>query len=179
MGRAMSISPDEGPVRSDEPIDNSDLHLDDSDLHLFDRIGGMYRTADPVPSELYTRVRFAFDLRNAERELATICAKLEPDLAVRGTEQTRTVSFEGESITITITITPCDGTFTLDGWLTPSGSLSVEVLSSGSCCGTRSDDHGRFVIENVPPGEMQIAVHPSPDGSVALSRIVVTQPLVL
>lgn len=168
----MNISPDEGPVRSDELID-------DSDLDLFDRISGLYRTADPVPPELYTRVRFAFDLRNAERELATICTNLESDLAVRGTEQTRTVSFEGESITITITITPCDGTFILDGWLTPSGSLGVEMRTPRSCWWTKSDDHGRFVIENVPPGEVQIAVHPSPDGSIALPRIVVTQPLVL
>jgi len=139
----------------------------------------LYQAVDPVPSTLYTRVRFALDLDNVERELATVCADLKL-AAVRGVDQARTITFECQLLTIAITIS-VTGTdrYRLDGWIAPPASLPVEILSAGSRLQTSSDDGGRFVFEDVPTGETQLAVLPVSGGPVELVNPVVTQPIVL
>jgi hypothetical protein len=139
----------------------------------------LYRTIDPVPSTLYSRVRFALDLDNVEHELAIMCADLEL-AAVRGADQARTITFECQVLTIAVTIT-ATGTdrYRLDGWIAPPASLPVEARSAGSCLRASSDDGGRFVFEDVPTGEMQLAVLPVSGGPVELVNPVVTQPIVL
>ena len=140
----------------------------------------LYCSADPVPPQLYDRVRFALDLADAEHELALICAELGPALAVRGTEKTRTVTFESELITITITITAGDGGLSrFDGWLSPGGRLEVELRAAGHRRRIETDDDGRFVIEGIPPGQVQLAVSSTPNGTVTLPRTIVTQAIVL
>src|SRR5262249_9279757 len=46
--------------------------LDSLDRTLLAQIREMYDSADPVPAELYGRVRFAIDVENADRELAQL-----------------------------------------------------------------------------------------------------------
>jgi hypothetical protein len=63
--------------------------------------------------------------------------------------------------------------------LAPPGGLRVELRSGGQRRQTDSDDGGRFVFEEVAPGEMQLAVLPVAGAAVELTRAVVTQPIVL
>jgi hypothetical protein len=145
------------------------------------RIRRLYETADPVPPDLYTRVRFAMDLVGAERELAVISTDLLPAMAVRsGPEGTRTITFEADILTITVTVTTRDdGTCRLDGWAYPGGPLDVEVRAGGTSLTTRTDGTGRFVVDGVPLGEVQLVVTSAPGSPVALPRAVVTQAVVL
>jgi len=142
-------------------------------------IRDLYEAIDPVPSSLHTRVRFALDLDNVERELASVCADMGL-AAVRGTDYARTITFECETLTIAITITATGADrHRLDGWVAPPASLPVEISSAGSRRQTSSDGGGRFVFEDVPAGEMQLAVLPASGGPVELVNPVVTQPIVL
>jgi hypothetical protein len=151
----------------------------DWDDPVLEEIRDLYQAIDPVPSALYTRVRFALDLDNVEHELATMCADLEL-AAVRGSDQVRTITFECQLLTIAVTVT-VTGTdrYRLDGWIAPPASLPVEIRSAGSRLQASSDDGGRFVFEDVPAGEMRLAVLPVSGGPVELVNPVVTQPIVL
>lgn len=172
MESAMTGAPKNG---------QQDSHNRDGDDGIeLGRIRRLYRSADAVPPELYDRVRFALDLGDAERELAMICADLRPALAVRGPEKPRTITFEAELITIIITITGGDrGLSRFDGWLSPGGRLEVELRAAGCRRQIETDDDGRFVLEDIPPGEVQLAVRSTPASTVTLPRTVVTQVIVL
>lgn len=147
---------------------------------LLEEIRKLYEAVDPVPHALYTRIRFALDLDEVEHELATMCADLELTAAVRGSDYTRTMTFECRMLTIAVTITATDtDCYRLDGWIAPPAGLPVEIRSAVSCRQTSSDDGGRFVFEDVPAGEMRLTVLPASGGPVKLVHPVVTQPIVL
>jgi len=159
---------------------DADGETDGIDIAIIDSIRGLYLAADPIPQELFTRVRFALDLDSIERELAMVCADLEVASSVRGPEHARTITFECDSLTIAITISPADTNHNrVDGWLAPAASLPVELRTAGLRLQTMSDDGGRFAFEDVGPGEMQLAVLPAPGSSLAPDTTVVTQPIVL
>jgi hypothetical protein len=146
---------------------------------VLEGIRDLYQAIDPVPSSLHTRIRFALDLDDVERELVGVCADLEL-AAVRGSDQVRTITFECQLLTIAITITVTGADrYRLDGWIAPPASLPVEIRSAGSRLQTSSDDGGRFVFEDVPTGEVQLAVLPVSGGPVELVNPVVTQSIVL
>jgi len=169
----MTNRPPANPAPEDGPVDGTDMAVMES-------ICSLYLAADPVPRELYTRVKFALDLDSVERELARVCADLEVTAAVRGPEHARTITFECDSLTIAITISQT-GTARnrVDGWLAPAASLLVELRTAETHLQTTSDEGGRFAFDDVASGEIQIAVLPLPDSAVELSRAVVTQPIVL
>jgi len=158
---------------------DGDAEMDSGDYEVIDAIHALCQAADPVPRELYVRVRFALDLDGVERELAKICAGLDVS-AVRGPEHTRTITFECGRLTIAITITPT-GTnrHRVDGWLAPAGCLLVELRSAHLRSQIVSDDCGRFAFNDVGSGEMQLAALPTPGSVIDLDRAVVTQPIVL
>lgn len=152
----------------------------DIDIAVLDSIRGLYLRGDPVPQELFTRVRFALELDSVERDLARICEDMEVAAAVRGTEHARTITFECDSLTIAITISPSGNNHNrVDGWLAPAGCLRVELRTPHRCSHTMSDDGGRFAFDDVAAGEMQLAVQPAPGSPVELTRTVVTHPIVL
>lgn len=154
--------------------------LDDVDAAVLNQIKQLYQILDPVPSELYDRVFFAFDLESAEAELATLCDEALAGSSVRATEQTHTMTFDSDAVTITVSVSRTgDGTFRLDGWLAPAGALRLELRTRDLRIQAMSDEAGRFVLDDVSPGEIQLAVHPTPGSGVELSRTVLTPPIVL
>jgi hypothetical protein len=154
--------------------------LDASDIHVLSLVRGVYDAVDPVPAEVYERVRFAFDLAGADRELATLCETLTASAAVRGTERADTLTFESPTMTICVTIgRPGGGVVRLDGWLDPGVSMRVELTSGGLRLHSMSDDSGRFVFDGVAEGEVRLAVHPTPGSPAGLTRPVVTPPFIL
>lgn len=170
---------DGGTVGDSEPFPD-DGELDGGDVAVLDTVRGLCEAADPVPPQLYDRVRFALDLGDVERELATVCDAVEPMVAVRGDEHAKTITFECGQLTIAITITPTGHNRNrVDGYLAPAGALQVELRSGELRAQTRSDDYGRFAFDDVAGGELQLAALPTPGSALYLERAVVTQPIVL
>jgi hypothetical protein len=148
------------------------------------RLRTMYEEADPVPDGLRERVRFAFDLVGADRELATLCEELTlcgPTTRTSGAAGTRTLTFESTHLTICVSVGgPNAGAVRVDGWLDPPVAMRVELTAGGLRVHTMSDEGGRFVFDGVrQAGDARLVVHPTPGSSLELARAVETPPFPL
>lgn len=147
--------------------------LDDLDQAVMDRLARVQDALDPMPADLLDRVRFAMDLESLDVEVARY-ADLAVGAGVRDPEGVRTMSFEAETRSVMITVTPSrDGTVRLDGWVAPASPDVVEVRSpdGGAPLATRCDEQGRFVVDGVRHGIVQVVVRPASGGG---GRSVVT-----
>jgi hypothetical protein len=149
-----------------------------------DSIRELFQTTDPMPPDLPERIRFALALRHLEVEVARVAEADERAVAVRGTECSRTVTFDSDSLTIMIRIDANpDGTARIDGWLAPAQrseiEMKIEMKTGPRSLSAACDEHGRFVFARVPRGTAQLLVRPAPHENGEESRLVVTQPLIL
>jgi hypothetical protein len=167
-------SPDAGSGPS------ADSPLDDLDFRLLDDIREIFQAADPMPPDLPDRIGFFLSLRNPDIELARL---VEEDLAAagaRGSEQSRTITFDSESLTVMIRIDPnADGTVRIDGWLAPPERRDVEVKTVADPLRVSSDEQGRFAFAQVPRGMAQFIVRPAGSGNGEAGSLVVTPALIL
>jgi hypothetical protein len=162
-----------------EPSETAD-GLEPQDRSILDSVRAWYLATDPVPTDLMTRVRFAFDLAGVECELAMISADPPVAAAARGVRQTSTVTFECRTLTIAITITEMDaGRRRVDGWIAPAGRRTVELWQGPLRERTASDEGGRFVFPDASPGRSRLAVYPESTGPASPASGVLTQPFEL
>ncbi len=159
----------------------ADGTLDEFDLRLLDGVREMFQKADPMPADLPERIRFSLALRDLEIEVARIAAEEDPRLiAARGAEQSRTVTFDSDSLTIMIRIdSNRDGTVRVDGWLAPPQRREIEMKTAADSLTVPSDDQGRFAFASVPRGTAQLVVRPAEQGPSGSGRSVVTPALIL
>jgi hypothetical protein len=161
--------PDGGP-----PADGP---LDDLDFGLLDDIRDLFQAVDPMPADLPERLRFFLSLRGLEVEMARLAEEQAPAAGVRGAEQSRTVTFDSESLTVMIRIdADKDGTVRVDGWLAPAQPREVEMKTAGDPLTVTSDEQGRFAFSQVPRGAAQLIVRPARPGE---GPSVVTPALIL
>lgn len=145
--------------------------LDDLDQHVMDRLAHVQDVVDPMPADLLDRVRFAMDLESLEVEVARY-AVLAEGAGARDADGVRTMTFEAETRSVMLTVTSArDGTVRLDGWVAPASGDDVEVRSGGDVRRTTCDARGRFVVDGVPHGLVQVVVRPAAGGG---GRSVVT-----
>jgi len=168
------MSSDEGGRPSaDEP-------LDDTDVRLLDGIRDMFGVADPMPADLPERIRFRLALRDLEIEVARLADEQEVLAGIRGAEQSRTITFDSDSLTIMIRIDANrDGTARVDGWLAPPQRREVEMKTTAESLSVSSDEQGRFAFARVPRGMAQLVVHLAEQGPDGSARSVVTPALIL
>ncbi len=155
------------PPPADEP-------LDDVDLGLLDDIRDLFQAADPMPPDLPERIRFSLALRDLEVEMARLAEEERLAIAARGTEQSRTITFDSDSLTIMIRIdTNRDRTVRIDGWLAPPQPREIEVKMITDSLLTVSDEQGRFAFTRVPRGTAQLIVRsPGPGRSVVTPALI-------
>ena len=157
---------------------SADGLLDDTDLRLLDGIREMFRVADPMPADLPERVRFRLALRDLEVEVARLAT--EELAGVRGAEQSRTITFDSDSLTIMIRIDAnMDGTVRVDGWLAPPQRREIEMKTAAESLSVSSDSQGRFAFARVPRGIAQLVVRLAEQGPDGADRSVVTPALIL
>jgi hypothetical protein len=163
-----------GQPTADEPVD-------DIDLAILARIRAAFERADPMPADLPERIRFSLALRDLEVEVARLAADEDRQLlAARGEEQTRTVTFDSDTLTIMIRIdSNSDGTARVDGWLAPSQRREIELKTAAHILRVVSDEQGRFALASVPRGMAQLIVRPTGRGPADSGRSVVTPALIL
>jgi hypothetical protein len=141
--------------------DPADLPLDGMDQAILDRLAAIHTLLDPPPGDLDERVSFAIALEGLDAEVARLSEQQPAGSGARGTERTRTITFDADSRAMMITVSDHqDGTVRIDGWLAPSAPLRAVT----------ADAAGRFAFEGVPHGIAQLLVQP-PEGG-ALPRVV-------
>ncbi|WP_157756785.1 hypothetical protein [Plantactinospora sp. KBS50] len=143
---------------------SADQPIDDLDQAILDHLAVVLTRLDPPPTDLDDRVRLVLALDDLDREVARL---RDEQLVggVRGTERTRTLTFDAESRTVMITIVDRpDGLVRIDGWLAPGAAVRVELRhpAPGPAQVVQSDASGRFVLDGVPHGLAQLIVHPAP-----------------
>jgi hypothetical protein len=153
---------------------------DDLDLQLLDQIRNAYADADPMPADLPVRIRFSLALRDLEVEVARLADEDRQVLAARGTEQSRTITFDSDSLTIMIRIDSNEsGTVRIDGWLAPPQCREIELKTTAQSLRIVSDEQGRFAFASVPRGSAQLTVRLTEQGPSGSGRSVVTPALIL
>jgi hypothetical protein len=155
--------------------------MDDLDFEILDGIRAIFERVDPMPADLPERVRFALAMRALETEVARLAMEDDARLVgARGTEQSRTVTFDSASLSIIVRIEENSaGSVRIDGWLAPPQPREIELQTSARTFSAASDEQGRFAFPDVPQGTARLAVaavaHDQGDGAPA----VVTPALVL
>src|SRR5439155_4878886 len=126
--------------------------LDERDAAVLGDLRDLYGVLDPVPADLVDRVRFTLALDDLDVEVIRLREETGLDLAgVRGDEESRTITFDSDSLTVMISILPLGrDEVRLDGWLAPPAAHRVELRSAHGDFATDADDEGRFVIDRVP-----------------------------
>lgn len=129
------------------------------DGDVLDRLRECYAQLDPMPPGLVERSLFALALEDIDTGLVRVAAErdLEP-VGTRGEEEARVITFESESVTVMIRISPQDGVLRIDGWLVPPEPRPVDLRTAGGTLTAYADEQGRFVLEPVLPGLARLAV---------------------
>lgn len=162
-------------------------NLDAVDEEILEQLRATFALVDPPPADLNERVRFAIALESIDVEVARLQEDMIAGSGARGTERTRTITFESESVTIMISVIDRgSGQVRIDGWLAPAGRRRVELRIGGSPPSARgvsqvamTEETGRFVFDGVDRGLAQLVVHPPTDTGVDLTATVVMPPLML
>jgi hypothetical protein len=159
---------------------SADGPLDDFDLGLLDEIREMYQAIDPMPADLPERIGFFLSLRDLEIEMARFADEELSAAGVRGAEQSRTITFDSESLTIMIRIDANkDGTVRVDGWLAPPQHGEIEMKTTGDPLSVSSDEQGRFAFARVSRGTAQLIVRLAGQRQSGAGTSVVTPALIL
>jgi hypothetical protein len=159
---------------------SADGPIDDFDFRLLDDIQEMYQAVDPMPADLPERLRFRLSLRDLEIEMARFADEELSAAAVRGAEQSRTITFDSESLTVMIRVDGnSDGTVRIDGWLAPPQRREIEMKTTAAPLRVSSDDQGRFAFTRVPRGTAQLIIRSAGPGQHEAGPSVVTPALIL
>lgn len=159
---------------------SADEPLDDVDFGLLDDIRELFQAADPMPPDLPDRISFFLALRDLEIEVAQLAEEEQLAVAARGTEQSRTITFDSDTLTIMIRIDANrDETVRVDGWLAPPQRRDIEMKTSAGSLSVASDEQGRFAFARVSRGTVQLIVRAADPGPSGAGRSVVTPTLVL
>lgn len=163
----------------DRPDQVADGPIDDVDVATLGEIRELFDLADPMPSDLVTRIQFAVDLAGVEYEVARILDESQL-VGVRSiAEETRTITFDSAVLTVMISLRPVtEDRVRVDGWLAPAGEHKVEFRLAEEKRQTVSDEQGRFVVDDVPHGRLQIVVRLSKQDDHGGSAPVVVTPAV-
>lgn len=152
----------------DEPVDDVDLTVVGALARLLD-------TLDPPPDGMVERTLFALTLEGLHAEVMQLQHHRAPELSVRGErpEQARTITFTASAVTAMITLSAGAARgVRVDGWTAPAGRFAVELHQPGGVLRTETDEHGRFVLEDVDPGPASLVLRGA-DGGPAVSTPVV------
>lgn len=143
--------------------------IDDRDIANLAQVRDLFGHADPVPSDLAERIKFAITVHALHAEVAELMdsallttrgadAKVEPT-------PTESVTFTAASVSLMVSAGPSDTTDTddtgdrvrVDGWVTRPGAQIEAVTTEGSST-VISDANGRFVLDDLPHGPVHFVV---------------------
>jgi hypothetical protein len=145
--------------------DAAESSLDPLDDVILDELAATYALVDPPPTDLDARVLFTIALRDLDADVARIRDEELIGSGARNLDGPRTITFESNDLTVMLTVVARpDGRRRIDGWIAPPAALRVDVRSARGPAGEHTRtviaaDSGRFVVDGVPPGLIQLVVH--------------------
>jgi hypothetical protein len=129
----------------------TDEQLDDQ---LTAQLRALAAEVDPLPVDVVTAARAAFDLRTLDAELAELVAdSLDTAGAVRGASAVRLLSFEADGVTLELEVD--ESTRTILGEVTGARG-PVELDTPAGSREVALDDEGRFSVSDVPSGPVRL-----------------------
>lgn len=140
--------------------------LDDLDAVILDRLDALHDRLDGPPAGFTDLMVFAVAAHGLELELARL---EEGALAARADEEvTRSLTFEADSLSVLVRVADTgDDRVRLDGWLAPAVAAVVELRRPGGGPDRTldADAEGRFVVEGLARGPLQLVVRRGPDAA--------------
>jgi hypothetical protein len=140
--------------------------IDARDIANLGHVRDLFGHADPVPSDLAERVKFAITVHALHAEVAELMDSAL--LTTRGAEATveptptESVTFTAASLSLMVSAGPMDSDeledrVRVDGWVTTPGARVEAVTAEGSSS-VISDANGRFVLDDLPHGPVHFVV---------------------
>jgi len=140
--------------------------IDARDIANLDQLRDLFAHADPVPSDLAERMKFAITVHALHAEVAELMdsallttrgadAKVEPT-------PTDSVTFTAASVSLMVSASPSEQADTdvrvrIDGWVTSPGAR-VEAMTVEGSVSEISDANGRFVMDDLPHGPVHFVI---------------------
>ena len=163
-------------------MSSPDEPLDTEDVTLLARLARIFHEADPAPEGLVDRSLFALTLEGLHTEVAELQRAEGPVLALRGANEgtgaasveSRTITFLADSVTVLVALSAGEsGSVRIDGWTAPATVFAIELYRPDGVTGGVSDDDGRFVIADVPPGPASLVMRRADGTGRAVSTPVI------
>jgi hypothetical protein len=140
--------------------------IDARDIANLGQLRDLFAHADPVPSDLVERIKFAITVHALHAEVAELMdsallttrgadAKVEPT-------PTDSVTFTAASVSLMVSASPSERADTesrvrVDGWVTVPGA-QVEAATIEGSVSAISDANGRFVMDDLPHGPVHFVI---------------------
>ena len=160
--------------------------LSDRDVDLIQHLRDTLAEVDAVPEDVLATARAALGWGLSAATLDAELAELIEDTSmsaaagVRGTHAPRLVTFESESLTVEVEVSPQGNRRRLIGQIVPAGHRRLTLHSPEGVRDVDVDEIGRFAVGDVPAGPISFVcvsdVGGAPTGApgpVATSWIVV------
>lgn len=140
--------------------------IDARDIANLGQLRDLFAHADPVPSDLAERMKFAITVHALHAEVAELMDSAL--LTTRGADArveptpTDSVTFTAASVSLMVSASPSDRDDTddrvrVDGWVTSPGA-QVEAVTAESSVSAISDANGRFVLDDLPHGPVHFVI---------------------
>jgi len=157
----------------------TDRTTTNGEASLLARLRRVWETIDPAPDDLADRALFTLGLadldtdfellRLTERGDALAGARAGAASAARVTH----ITFASANVSVMLAVGPAgsgphDGLLDgrrIDGWIAPAAAARVVAHSDTGECETTADEHGRFVLTDVPAGRLRLILFSRQPGS--------------
>ena len=140
--------------------------IDARDIANLGHVRDLFGHADPVPSDLAERIKFAITVHALHAEVAELMdSALQTTRGAEATVEptpTESVTFTAASLSVMVSVGPMDSDeledrVRVDGWVTVPGARVEAVTAEGSSS-VISDANGRFVLDDLPHGPVHFVV---------------------
>lgn len=134
--------------------------MDEDDI-LMTRLQELLASTDGPPPEFVELAKRMFQLRTVDAELAALIADSDVDsgaVAVRGSAESRLLTFESANLAIEIEISGTGRSRRILGQLVPAAAATIEARqpSAGQPRPVQADERGRFVLDDVRPEPLSL-----------------------
>jgi hypothetical protein len=142
---------------------------------LEERLRGLAARQDPPPDTLLAQASLALAMRDLDSELAALVADSFDDqlVGVRDLGATRLLTFEAPGLIIELQVSRAGDHRSLVGALAGDADYRLRFEHPSGSVDVTPDRHGRFRVDDVPPGPLRVALEVAGGRSVCTAWVVV------